>query len=234
MIKSIVFAFLLFINASIFGNHIIYVIHGYGSNRLWMNKIDETIKNQNFITENYGYKSVREDLDTLGKQLYFKIKLSGVDTVSFVTHSMGALVVRSMLQYSVTDLDFAVIFRIVMISPPNSGAEIADFYNNLKIFNFFLGPNLQYMKTDSDSYANRLPKPFKSEVGIIAGVHGGKKGYNWFINGENDGLLKPERTKLGIEKEFVTIKCHHDFLPLNEYVCKLVVEFLKYGSFISK
>jgi len=100
-----------------------------------MKKIEKNIKIENFNTENYGYNS-QSDLDTIGKQLYCKIKDFKLDTVSFVTHSMGALLVRSMLKYSNNDKNFPVIFRIVMIAPPNDGTEIADFYSSFKIFNF--------------------------------------------------------------------------------------------------
>jgi len=195
-----------------------------------MKKIEKDIKTENFSTENYGYKSLI-DLDTIGKQLYYNIKDSKLDTVSFVTHSMGALLVRSMLKYSNNDKDFPVIFRIVMIAPPNDGTEIADFYGSFKIINLIMGPNVRYMKTDSDSYVNKLPKPYDSEVGIIAGMRGGKHGYNLFLKGDNDGGIKPERTRLGIEKDFICVRGQHDGLLRKKYVCQLVVRFLKYGSF---
>jgi len=218
----------------VFGSNKIYVIHGYGSAKVVMRKIDKSLKSEHFITENYGYNSMSEDLDTLGKHLYLNIKKSGVDTISFVTHSMGALVVRSMLQYSNEDKTFPIIFRIVMIAPPNHGAEIADFYARFGILERLLGPNIAHMKTDSGSYANRLPVPVKSEVGIIIGIRGKENGYNPFINGDNDGLLTPERTRLGIEKDVAIIKDEHSLLTQNKKVRKLVVEFLKSGTFISK
>jgi hypothetical protein len=90
------------------------------------------------------------------------------------------------------------------------------------------------MKTDSGSYANKLPKPVKSEVGIIIGIRGKKYGYNPFIKGDNDGLLTPDRTKLGTEKDVAIIKVGHTLLTQNKTVRKLVVEFLKSGTFISK
>ena len=234
MIKFFAFILLSSFQISMFGSHKIFVIHGYGSSRLIMKKIVRSIKNENFITENYGYRSMTEDLDTIGEQLYYRIKMSKIDTVSFVTHSMGALAVRSMLQYSIKDKDFPVIFRIVMIAPPNGGAEIADFYASIEILKKILGPNLQHMNTDSDSYAKKLPIPHNIEIGIIAGIRGEKHGYNLFIKGDNDGVLTPERTKLGNEKDFVIVKGEHNLLTQKKYVCKLVVEFLKFGSFISK
>ena len=218
---------------SLYGSHKVYLIHGFGGFRFTMTKIEKSIKNEQYQTLNYGYKSFN-DLDTIGKQLYLRIKESHVDTISFVTHSMGALLVRSMLQYSAKDKYFPKIFRIIMIAPPNKGTEIADFYSSFGIVNYFFGPNVQYMKTDSDSYANRLPKPYDSEIGIIAGIRGKKHGYNLFLNGDNDGGIKPERTKIGIEKDYITVIGQHNFLLGKKYVSKLVIEFLKNGSFLTK
>lgn len=234
MIKFIALIFLLFLQSAILGSHKVFVIHGYGSSRLMMKKIDKSIRSENYLTENYGYKSMTEDLDTIGKRLYYQIKTSKFDTVSFVTHSMGALAVRSMMQYADKDKYFPVIYKIVMIAPPNSGAEIADFCTSYEILKKLTGPNVEYMKTDSGSYANKLPIPYNSEIGIIAGIRGGKHGYNFFIKGDNDGLLTPERTKLGVEKDFVIIKGEHNLMIQKKHVCKLVVEFLKFGLFMSK
>ena len=214
--------------------HKVFVIHGYGSPRFMMKKIHQSILHENFPAENYSYRSMKEDLDTLGKQLYSKIKESHCDAVSFVTHSMGALVVRSMYQYAMKDEHFPLIYRIVMIAPPNSGAELANFYSSFKIFRKLGGTNLEHMRTTPDSLASKLPIPVNSEIGIIAGISGRKRWYNIFIKEDNDGVLTPERTRLGVEKDFIVIKSEHNWLTQKEYVCKLTVEFLKFGCFKSK
>jgi hypothetical protein len=234
MNKFFALFFLILIQLSVFGSHKVFVLPGYGSSKFMMKKIDKSIRKENYLTEIYGYKSMTEDLDTIGEQFYERIKTSKLDTVSFVTHSMGALVVRSMLQYAVKDQYFPVIYRMVMIAPPNGGAEIADFLASFVLLKRLIGPNIALMKTDSDSYSKKLPIPFNAEIGIIAGVRGRKHGYSYRINGDNDGLLTPERTKLGIEKDYIIIKGQHNLMTQKKYVCQLVVEFLKFGIFKSK
>jgi uncharacterized alpha/beta hydrolase family protein len=207
------------------------VIHGYGNPKEVMNKIDNDLLKAGFYSENYAYPGFTEDLDSLGQQLYLDIIAQGLDTVSFVTHSMGGLVFRTMLKYSGLDPDFPVIYRVVMIAPPNQGADIADFFKENEKYKKVLGPNVEKMETDSNSYANQLPVPINIEVGIIIGARGKEIGYNALIEGDNDGLLKPERTRLGNEKDFITLKYDHFALTQKKKSRKHVVEFLWYGEF---
>lgn len=231
-LKLLLNLLLLLIPSTIFGSHEVYLLHCYFCPAMVMDRIEKSCVKENFTTVNYHYKSISENLDTLGHELYREIKNSGIDSVSFVTHSMGALVVRSMLQYSQLDEKFPDIFRIVMIAPPNHGSEMADFGSTVELLPNFLGPNLELMKTDSNSYVNNLPVPYRSEVGLIIGSLGSEKqGYNPFIKGDNDGLVTPASAKMGIEKDFAVVKEFHGLLPQRKIVCKLVVEFLKTGAF---
>lgn len=195
-----------------------------------MKKIERNIQHEQFQTINYGYNSL-DDINNTGQQLYLKIKELNIDTVSFVSHSMGALLIRSMLQFSSKDVSFPKIFRIIMIAPPNKGTEIADFFSKFGLVNYILGPNLKYMKTHSNSYANLLPKPYNSEIAIIAGNQSKKNRYNFFLNYDNDGLVPSENTKLGIEKDYVIVKGKHNSMLRKNNVSNLVIAFLKNGSF---
>jgi len=146
---------------------------------------------------------------------------------------MGGLVVRAMLKYSAPDLSFPKIFRIVMIAPPNRGADIADFFKDAKAIKKLLGPNVEKMQTDSSSYANQLPIPYNTEIGVIVGRRYKDKGYNLLIEGDNDGLLAPERTILGNEKDVAYVRYNHLGVIRRKEPRKLVVEFLKFGEFVS-
>lgn len=80
--------------------------------------------------------------------------------------------------------------------------------------------------------AGKYPIP-TCEVGLIAGSYGGKRGYNIFVKGDNDGVLIPEKTKMGNEKDVVFIKSSHIGLLFNKKVLKHVTAFLKKGKFDS-
>lgn len=226
----LVFLFLL-IPPLVFGSQKVAVLHGYACPKIVMKKLEKRIDKAGFDTENYRYKSISEDLDSLGKELYEHIRSLKTDTICFVTHSMGALVVRSMLNFSEKDSDFPVIYRIVMISPPNNGAEIADIGASMSGLKFLMGPNVEKLKTGSDSYTSHLPVPYRSEVGIIFGYTGNRHGYNPLIKGDNDGLLSPQCTSLGMEKDIAAVKTNHALIHRNKKVGNMVVAFLQKGNF---
>lgn len=234
MKKTVFFLLLFFVAGTISASHKVYIIHGYGNPKEIMNKIDRAVIASGFITENYAYPGFTEDLDSIGKQLYEYIKAENFDSVSFVTHSMGGLVVRTMLKYSGEDPEFPMIYRIVMITPPNQGADIADFFKTKGRIRKILGPNVAKMETDSCSFANCLPTPLNIEVGIMIGIRGKKKGYNRLIEGDNDGLLKPERAYLGNEKDVIIMKHNHFEMTQKKKAIKQVVVFLKKGVFNKK
>jgi uncharacterized alpha/beta hydrolase family protein len=210
----------------------VYLIHGFGAIQATMRGMERYLNKNGYSTTNWGYKSLSDSLPVIGKQLYTEIlSRDAIDTVSFVTHSMGGLTVRSMLSYAQKDSSFPVIHRIVMLSPPNHGCELADFFAQSKIAKMIVGPNLDMMRTDSGTMANRLPVPEKSELGIIAGAKFDDTGYNPFIKGDNDGFMTHDKMKLGTEKDFITIREVHFFMPQNKDAKKYVLDFLENGRF---
>lgn len=209
--------------------HKVYILHGYGGTLIQMDKIYKGLKHEGYVTENYTYPCFTKVIDSIGYNLYLKVKQENYDTVSFVTHSMGALIVRSMYNYIDPTNHFPFIYRFVMLAPPNKGTEIADFFSNPAL-GLFLGPNVALMRTDSNSYTFKLPIP-TCEVGLIVGIKGKKPWFNPFIKDDNDGTVSMKRAILGNEKEIITIKSMHILMPLRKRVVTLINRFMKTGTF---
>ena len=214
--------------------HKVFVLHGWANTKLIMTKVCKDLDRAGFDYINYHYPSFKEELDSLGKNLYLEVKKQKIDSVSFVTFSMGGLVFRNMLKYAYQDDDFPNIFRVVMIAPPNQGADIADFFKNSELFHKFLGPNVKPMETDSNSYVHTLPIPKNCNVGVIVGTRKNPHGFNPFIEGDNDGLIKPEHTLLGNETDVIIFKLNHLALVNRKKSRKMVVKFLQKGYFNEK
>ncbi|MDD3323328.1 MAG: alpha/beta hydrolase [Paludibacter sp.] len=208
----------------------VYLIHGYGGLGIELKEIQNAINKKGFVSEIYSYPSLVKDVDSIGNILFYKIQKENFDTVLFVTHSLGALVVRSMYEHLDSLTSFPFIHRIVMIAPPNNGSPVADFFAQFSFVKHIIEPNINNITTNPLTGAGKYPIP-TCEVGLIAGSIGGKKGYNIFVKGDNDGVLIPEQTKMGIEKDVVFVKSGHIELLFNKKVKEYVISFLIYGAF---
>ena len=126
----------------------IYLIHGYGGIGIEMKEIQKSIDKKGFNSEIFYYPSLTEDVDSVGISLFMKIQRENYDTVSFVTHSMGALVVRSLYEHIDSLTTFPFIHRIVMIAPPNNGSPVADFFAQFSFVKHIIGPNINNLTTN--------------------------------------------------------------------------------------
>lgn len=224
-IKERIFVFFLLLlpYSSSMGVQKVYLIHGLWGFPFEFYKIRNSLNTSGIKTEIYSYYSVNKPIKESANTLMKKIKDDRSDTISIVTHSMGALVVRSMLQQADSISNFPNIYRIVMIAPPNQGANSANKLYKKKCFRFLFGVNLKEICNFPSSLSKTLPVPKNSEVGIIAGI----------FKDDNDGEIKVEETKLGIEKDFITVKSHHILILQKKITSIYVVNFLKKGKFLT-
>lgn len=209
----------------------VYIVHGILGGAYEYRNMRRFLKKNGFDSEVFSYKSRKTPILEAGKKLCDHVKKDNPSQISFITHSLGGLVLRAMLQYSLEDLKFPKIHRIVMIAPPNRGTVTGNYMYRYGLFRFILGVNLRDVKNDDDSLAKKLPIDFSAEVGIIAGISGRKRGYNPFIGEDNDGEIRPEETKLGTEKDFIIIRSNHISILQNRETIHLATQFLSTGSF---
>ena len=95
-------------------------------------------------------------------------RLDGVKTVSFVTHSLGGLILRVLLADPAT-LPPVPIGRIVMIAPPHGGSFMADLvHDRLKLKGLFTWVCGQVGYDLTSAGAAALP-PVIAPVGIVTG-----------------------------------------------------------------
>jgi hypothetical protein len=209
----------------------VYIVHGILGGAYEYLGMRRFLKKDGFDSEVFSYKSRKTSILETGKKLYDYIKKENPQQVSFITHSLGGLILRAMLLYSSEDTNFPAIHRIVMIAPPNQGTITGNYMYKYGIFRFLIGVNLKDVRNDSDSLAKKLPVNFPADVGIIAGIRGRKCGYNPFVGEDNDGEIRPEETKLGTEKDFITVKSNHITILQNRETIKRTSQFLKTGNF---
>lgn len=221
-----VFTFTIIVNAS----HKVFLIHGFAGLGIELEQIKSAITIQGYECEIYLYSSLTEDVDEVSKHLIAEIQSQHYDSVSFVTHSLGALVVRALYGNLKPEMKFPFIHRFVMIASPNQGSPMADFWNQFGFVKYIAGPNVENLTTDVKTGAPKYAVP-TCEIGLIAGVTNKKRGYNILLVGDNDGLVPKKNAALGNEKDVVYVKSPHISLVFNKKTIKYVVTFLQMGHF---
>lgn len=212
-------------------NHVL-VIHGYGSKKLFVEGIARHLRKHDMEARTWTWPSLSKNVGECARLLAEEVAtIRATDTVSFVTHSMGAIVVRAFLALPPPDSAMPAIGRIVMVAPPNKGSELGDFFADWHAFDWLMGPNPALVRTDSGSYVNRMPPPPDSiEIGVIAGVV--FKGVaNPLFDTLHDGYISVDRTKLGCERDFMTVKGFHGTMVHKKQVKENVLHFLRHGVF---
>jgi pimeloyl-ACP methyl ester carboxylesterase len=181
---------------------------------------------------NFTYPSSRatvsEHAETLDTMLN---RLRGVETIHFVGHSLGNIVVRHWMHDQVAAgrrLDLRV-GRFVMLGPPNQGAQMAEYFRDNPAFTILMGKSGKDLSHRWESLDKKLCIP-PCDFGIMAG----NGGVNPLIDGADDLCVAVEETKLPGAADFRVLPLNHSTLRTDETVHRLTLEFLRNGYFESE
>ena len=206
--------------------HVVILLHGIGKGSFDMAAMSRGLRRQGFAVYNWNYPSTKFTLDSLADQLKAVVDQCSSMTVDFVTHSMGGIVVRTYLsKYHPKNIG-----RLVMIAPPNQGAQLADMLGNLTLYKMILGPAGQELRQGAagDCASAGIPG---CEFGIIAGGTGRSIGFNPILPGDNDGTVTVESTRLCGAKDFILVPYMHPMIQMMPKTIGLTGHFLQTGKF---
>ena len=209
----------------------VVLLHGILRSNFNMTPMSLYLKREGYETININYPSREHDLENLTKFLNDKLSMSktfnNASKVHFVTHSMGGLLTR----YYLTKHKPNNLGRVVMMGPPNNGSEFADFmmeYKPLKTaFEKVFGPAGTQLTTSHVHNTNDI----KYELGVIAGRRSVNPIAPWVLDGEHDGIVPVERTKIKGMKDHIVLPTTHSFMMVSPSVMKQTAYFLKKGKF---
>src|SRR5262249_48898603 len=107
------------------GRELVFLLHGFGGRPVLMSRVARHLRLSNFDVRNWGYRSVRMPIeyntDRLRDQLARIAAEGEYSGIHFVTHSLGGIVVRHVLDQS----RLTGVPRVVMLAPPNAGSHVA-------------------------------------------------------------------------------------------------------------
>ena len=207
----------------------VIVVHGLGRTPASMAILVSRLENAGFRVINFGYPSRSEPIEALVERLESEVGQccnSEAETVHFVTHSMGGVLVRSYL----SQRPEAHQGRVVMLSPPSQGSEIIDAFSDSDLLRSILGPAALLLGTDSAGIANQL-EPVRFSLGVITGTRSLDPIGSWLIPGPDDGKVSVDRAAVEGAADFIALPATHTFIMNRSDVAEEVVNFLRNGRF---
>ena len=208
--------------------HVI-LLHGLARTNLSMRRLATQLSSRNYRVHNLNYPSTAHTIEVLAEQI-----LHGVvgplaqeqgPPIHFVSHSVGGIIIRYYLKHhKVPNLG-----RVVMLSPPNQGSELADIFRD-RFYQTWSGPAVGQLGTGPDSMPLNLG-PVEFEVGVITGNRSINPLASRLIAGPSDGTVGVERAKVAGMSDFLVLPYSHTFIMLRKGVVDQVIHFLEHGRF---
>lgn len=209
---------------------LVVLIHGLGRTDLSMLRLEAELTERGYAVVNVDYPSTERGIESLAtEELAPKIERCCGGTskkVHFVTHSMGGIVLR----YYLAEHEMKNLGRVVMLSPPNQGSEVADWVAENDLLQRLLGPSAEQLGTGPESVPNQLG-PVNFEVGIIAGNRTLNPIFSRMIPGADDGKVSVERAKVEGMNDFIVVPHSHTYIMMSDDVIEQVAHFLAHGEF---
>jgi pimeloyl-ACP methyl ester carboxylesterase len=207
----------------------VVLLHGLGRTTGSMVFMAERLAEAGYHVVNIPYPSRKQSIQTLVENLQKNLSeccMQSASRLHFVTHSLGGILVRAYLSDSRPDN----LGRVVMLSPPNQGSDVVDFFGKYRLFSYFFGPAAAELGTDAQSFPGRLG-PADFEVGIITGDRTIDPISSWLIDGDDDGKVSIEQAKLEGMAAFRVVHVSHAFIMKDPTVVSEVIYFLRNGRF---
>ncbi len=209
----------------------VIMLHGLGRTRRSMAKIGKELSRVGYNVINQGYPSTRQDIAALTNGFVApavkQCLQRNPSKIHLVSHSMGGLLIRKYLQTN----ELPQGSRIVMLSPPNQGSEVAEFLKQFAIYRWILGPAAQQLGT-SDILCDQW-RPIAYELGIITGNRSSDPWFSKLIPAPNDGKVSVERAKLPEMSDFLVIPAGHTLIMRSQTTIRQILYFLQVGHFES-
>lgn len=216
----------------------VVVLHGLFRSAASMVHMARYLREQgNYTVFNVSYPTTRGELGDHAATLDKVIRnLTGIDRLDFVAHSLGNLVIRRWLADRQRGVDGVVpdkrVHRMVMLGPPNNGAQMAEYFAKNHLFRFVAGASATQMAEDWQAMQAKLCTP-ACPFGILAGGRSGEKGYNPLLTGDNDLVVSVESTRLCGATDFAVLPVVHTLMMDDPKVQEMTLRFLRHGYFTS-
>jgi pimeloyl-ACP methyl ester carboxylesterase len=189
-----------------------------------------TLRHAGFAPRIFRYPSWRRDIPDNAARLAEWLRTLGEEEVDVVAFSLGGIILR----WAATHHPMPRLRRVILLGPPNRGAQLADWLEGRLgwLFPAIWGRCARQLRRGERGLAERagvLAPP--TEFAIIAGGTGKPDGFNRLVAGDNDFTVSVEETLLPGMRDFALVPLRHTTLPLHGRSRRLIVRFLTEGRF---
>ncbi len=208
----------------------VVLIHGV--NRSWraMRPMARALQYGGFNTVNVDYPSRSGTVDKIAPMAVgnglAQCRAMGAQTIHFVTHSIGGILVR----FEQERAPIPELGRVVMLAPPNQGSEIVDKTRFLPGAGLVGGKALLQLGTRDEDVPAQLGA-VDYEVGVIAGTGTINPWMSAMLPNPDDGKVSVERTRVDGMADFLIVEDNHRFIVEDELVIRNTLHFLSTGAF---
>lgn len=204
------------------GRETVVLVHGLWMKGAEMALLRRRLRRAGYRVHQFSYRSVAHGLAENARRLDAFVRQLEGETVHFVAHSLGGLVVRRLLH----DFPAQRPGRIVTLGTPHSGSYVANRLSRFGLFRRLLGCSL--IPLSGDLY----PWDGGRELGSIAGSL--SIGVGWLVRDlprPNDGTVAQEETQLPGMSDHLRVHTSHMALLLSRTVAQQTIHFLRHGRF---
>lgn len=177
----------------------------------------------------FSYPSVSDTLEENAARLHAFVRDRSFDRVHFVGHSLGGIVALKML----ASFDDVPPGRVVCLGSPLAGSRPADMLQHSTWGRRLAGRTLHEGVIAEPATRWARPVTEEREVGIIAGtLPVGLGRLVASFDGDNDGTVAVEETRLEGAQDHLCLPVSHTTLATSRQVADQVAAFLKRGEFL--
>ena len=210
--------------------HMIIMLHGLAESKNIFKPLWRQVTKEGFMAAAINYPSTRKRLDGHIRQLdFFMNHLEDVKDVSFVTHGIGAVILKRLLSFDSPWQHKLKIHRIVEVCPPATGCVLYKLLGKYRLFQWLFG---QILKDLTPQIMEALPNyPNPQQNGVIRCPSLWKKLSFILPEAWQKAAESTEEVSLSNGTREITITNYRLNPFKNEEIVKKCVKFLVSGKF---